>query len=598
MPKADTGPAPGRFSHLIRTSMNLDSMRPHANCALLYHPDGFRIDRKGVMGRQSAGAGFVKGFIEHGGSDRLVALTGSRPHFDDFEALAGDLDAGNRPVVQAHPLDRRTLRSVGTVFLPGPGLERAAWNRRLGDERDYSLCGVTHTVATQRASREIGRYLVSPTQPWDALVCTSRAVREAVGRILARHAEFLARRGGGRFRCPVRLPVIPLGVDCDAYVHDAHGTAGGADRGARRAEERARLGIDPDDVAALFVGRLSFHGKAHPTPMYMAAGRAAERVRSGTLHLVLAGQFPNEGVEKEFRESAARFGGAARVHFVDGGDGPQGPAILAALEASDLFVSLSDNIQETFGLTPVEAMAAGLPCVVSDWNGYRDTVAEGETGFRVATTTAPPGTGIDLADRYAAGVDRYDRMIGVTSLATAVDLEACAEAIARLANHRELRLRLGAAGRARARRLYDWRVVVAAYQGLWAELAERRSAGDGVALRARAAESARPDCPDPFSIYRTYPTALLRPNTTVRATSEDPAGDLARLREGTLHSYVPRAFLTDVDTDALMARLASGPMRAGELAAAYPERGRNLVRTLLWLGKFGLVGFETDPPPE
>ena len=34
--------------------------------------------------------------------------------------------------------------------------------------------------------------------------------------------------------------------------------------------------------------------------------------------------------------------------------------------AADIFISLSDNIQETFGLTPIEAMANGLPAIVSD----------------------------------------------------------------------------------------------------------------------------------------------------------------------------------------------------------------------------------------
>ena len=135
------------------------------NCALRYHPDGFRIDRKAVMGRQSAGAGFAKGFIEHGGTDRLVALTDSREHFEDFRTLAGMLDHTGRPVIRAAPLDRRTLQSAGTVFLPGPGLEREAWNRRFGSERDYSLCGVTHTVATNRVAKVLGRYLIAPTQP-------------------------------------------------------------------------------------------------------------------------------------------------------------------------------------------------------------------------------------------------------------------------------------------------------------------------------------------------------------------------------------------------------------------------------------------------
>ena len=45
-----------------------------------------------------------------------------------------------------------------------------------------------------------------------------------------------------------------------------------------------------------------------------------------------------------------------------------------ALPADRAIVNRLLWMQETFGLTPLEAMAAGLPCVVSDWNGYRDTV--------------------------------------------------------------------------------------------------------------------------------------------------------------------------------------------------------------------------------
>ena len=130
---------------------------------LRYHPDGFRIDRKAVMGRQSAGAGFIKGFVEHGGTDRLVALTDSEKHFEDFRGLANALDRTGRTVVRVRPRDRQTLRDVGTVFLPGPGLDREAWNRRFGSERDYSLCGVTHTIATSRVARALGQYLIAPT---------------------------------------------------------------------------------------------------------------------------------------------------------------------------------------------------------------------------------------------------------------------------------------------------------------------------------------------------------------------------------------------------------------------------------------------------
>ena len=564
---------------------NANRTRP--NCALLYHPDGYRIDRTAVKGRQAAGAGFLKGFIERGGTDRLVALTDSRRHFEDFLSLARTLDPAGRPAVWARPLDRKTLRSVGTVFLPGPGFEREAWRRRFGSERDYSLCGVTHTVASDRVADALGRYLIAPTQPWDVLICTSTAVRSAVERMIEQHARYLERRGGGRFESPVRLPVIPLGVDCDALAPDGDDVARNAGAGIRRGL-RDRLGIGEHDFVVLFVGRLSFHSKAHPTPMYMAAARAAQRVQNRRIHLLLAGQFPNAGIETEFREAAARFGDGTKVHFHDASDGRHRPAMLAA----DIFVSLSDNVQETFGLTPVEAMAAGLPCVVSDWNGYKDTVVEGETGFRIPTTSAAPGTGLDIADRYAAGLDSYDRMIGTTSLATSVDVDACADAFVRLAEDGELRFRLGAAGRERARRLYDWRVIIAAYQNLWAELAEIRATSPGVALRDRAAEPARNDFPDPFAIYQSHSTTLLGPQSVVAVQSQDPSGDLARLREGRLHSFVGHAFLSDAGVDALMGRLSAGPARVADLADEYPNSRRKLVRTLLWLGKFDLVVFE------
>ncbi len=149
------------------------------------------------------------------------------------------------------------------------------------------------------------------------------------------------------------------------------------------------------------------------------------------------------------RASHLRCGSSSStVRILPTGHGP-GPA-------ADIFTSLSDNIQETFGLTPVEAMAAGLPCVVSDWNGYKDTVRDGVDGFRVPVHTPPPGSGGDLADRFDLGVADYDHYIGEASLFTAVDVEAAAEAYRRLITSPDLRRTMGEAGRKRAAEIYDW----------------------------------------------------------------------------------------------------------------------------------------------
>ena len=123
------GAAPG-----AGTRMTPSADGPGPNCALRYQPDGFRVDSQAVMGRQSAGAGFLKGFIEHGGADRLIALTDSRAHFDDFRALAGQLDGAGREVVWARPLDRQALRRPapstgrrrGSTSRPGSGASAAS----------------------------------------------------------------------------------------------------------------------------------------------------------------------------------------------------------------------------------------------------------------------------------------------------------------------------------------------------------------------------------------------------------------------------------------------------------------------------------------
>lgn len=44
-----------------------------------------------------------------------------------------------------------------------------------------------------------------------------------------------------------------------------------------------------------------------------------------------------------------------------------------AYSGSDIFTFPIDNVQEPFGLSPIEAMAAGLPVIASDWDGLRET---------------------------------------------------------------------------------------------------------------------------------------------------------------------------------------------------------------------------------
>ena len=349
-------------------------MKP--NAAIAYHPDGFDTSVARLMGRQAAGEGFLEGLVRFSGVERLYCFTRGQQEFDDFARRIGQAGP-NAAATEFIPESRPDLlKQPGCLFISGPVLRSRAVQRATIGMNAYSLCGITHTLSSTAVIDAISDYLVAPLEPWDALVCTSNAAKAVVDHVLDAEADYLSARVGARPVPKLELPVIPLGVDCDRF-------AAGQRAAAARAAWRAQLGIADGDIAALFVGRLSFHAKANPAPMYLGLEAAASALPPGArLHFILSGWFVNPALESAFHEGARALCPSVNLIVVDG----RAPKARTDFwHAADLFTSLSDNIQESFGLTPIEAMAAGLPSVVSDWDGYRDTTIHGETGFCVPT---------------------------------------------------------------------------------------------------------------------------------------------------------------------------------------------------------------------
>ena len=542
---------------------------PGANAAIYYQNEAFSTSLPKLMGRNAAGAGFLGGFARHGDVERFIGYARTRQEFEHFQAaIAG------KPAEWVPHGDLGGLAKAGTLFVYSPGIADFAWQRAPAGNAAFSVVGLTHTISSERVMEDVGRILTAPVEPWDALICTSRAVKEVIEGVLARWGEYLAGRLGAKAPAVrAQLPVIPLGVDCDAYPsREASAPA--------RAAFRTRHGIGEDEVAFLFLGRLSFHAKAHPLPMYLALEAAAARTGK-PLALILAGYFFNDAIRREFLDAARRYCPSVRLVQVDG----RKPAERAgAWAAADVFTSFSDNIQESFGLAPLEAMAAGLPAVVSDWDGHRDTVVDGETALCVPSAMPEPGHGLELAQRYLAGMDTYDQYIGHASQLTAIDVPAATDAYAALVLDPALRRRLGEAGRARAR-LFDWSAVVRRYQDLWRELERAR--------RAAPASSghAYPLRDDPFRTFRAFPSFALGPQTRVETVAADPAAEVRRVAASTMNSFSLPFLLQKEELDRLLGTLATRrAASAGELAELFPPVRRTaLMRTLAWLAKGHIV---------
>ena len=376
-----------------------------------YQSEGYRTDVPKLMGRLAAGAGFLKGFAQHSRAERFVGLVRGPRERDEFVetmwAIRPDVPAVTIPLARI-----REVSQYGVLSYPAPIDARLAIARNFYGARAWSLSGVTHTISSSGIMDVVTRWLTTPMQPWDAVVCTSRAVVDAVEHMLEAEKEMLRERlGAQRFILP-RLPVIPLGVDCDAQAVSAE----------TRGKARSALSIAPDDLVVLFVGRLSFHAKANPAPMYLALERLAARRRVVSHRVRLDGQRPHPDL---LAAACTALCPSVRSIVLDGREAANRTR---AWGAADIFCSLSDNIQETFGLTPIEAMAAGLPSIVSDWNGYRDTVRDGLDGFAIPTLMPPPGAGQDLAIAHAVESDNYDAYIGRAALSIVVDVEGTSPA--------------------------------------------------------------------------------------------------------------------------------------------------------------------------
>ena len=235
--------------------------------AILFEPDAYLLSEPKLMGRQAAGNSFLRAAVAQRDENALYAYTPFQNSAVVFSNLVKTIEP--TAITQWIPADRTDLLSqIGTLYLPGPGLSAAGKLRLRAGNKAYSLVGVTHTTASHLAMDAITGLLTAPVMPWDALICTSTAVFETVKLLLNAEVEALRERFGSQIQITLpQFPVIPLGIHCADFdfTEDNHEMA------------RTALNIGADEVVLVFVGRLSFHAKAHPHAMYLAAQSVAKQ---------------------------------------------------------------------------------------------------------------------------------------------------------------------------------------------------------------------------------------------------------------------------------------------------------------------------------
>ena len=545
------------------------------NPTIYFQSEAYSTKAPKLMGRNAAGESFLRGYLQHNSAEKLWALVSGS---SEGQALAQTVQSFGdpRPVKTFTATELGLLAESSLLYFPGPNLGELAWQRSLFGHSSWSLCGITHTTASAGAMGGITDLLTAPVQPWDALICTSTAVQDNVQCLLEAQQEYLQQRLGAQQFVLPQLPVIPLGIHTGDFTYTPN----------QREAARQQLGVEINTLVVLFAGRLSFHAKAHPLAMYQALEQAAQQTAQPVV-LIECGWHANEHIQRAFADAVQQYCPSVRWLSLDSRNEANRQAAWAS---ADLFCSLSDNLQESFGLTPVEAMATGLPVVVSDWDGYRDTVRDGVDGFCIPTLMPEAGMAEDLAQRHALGIDTYDMYCGHTCSLVAVDVEATTQAFVELFQSAELRQQMGEAGRKRAREVYDWSVIIPRYETLWVELAEiRRQEGPTLPVLRHP----WPARLEPFHAYASYPTRTLSGQTRLELIDADPITAwqrVQRFQQLAMVNFANYVIPSEEEIRTVLEGLATGPQEAGQLVEGIPlERQVFVLRGLAWLVKLGVL---------
>lgn len=555
--------------------------------------------RRDIDARPRPSGSFLGAFVKHSDVPAFFCQSHDPADFDDFLQRVAKVDTKGRECRYVAPGDRKGFEYAPVMRLSGAAIGPLMWRRRTMGQRRYSVIGEIENLGTAATQAELLNVLIAPAQYWDALVYPSKTLKAAGERLLTVQSEYLTFRMGGTAAFSGVSFVIPPGVNTSLYSE----TDGTKDirNGIRR-----RLGIKEDDYCVLVTGNFAFYERAHPTPLFLALESAVRRT-GARIHLLQAGWFDNEKIERAYRDAVREFAPAVNAIFLDGREADIRDQVCYA---ADTYASFDDAVGHGVDTEMIEAMAAGLPIVAADWGSNRDVISNGQNGYLVPTWLPLAESGGDLTlapENQIMGIDevRADLFLsGTVSQATAIDIRAAAEAFEALAGDIEHRQQLSVNARKTAVETYDWKVVIGRHQTLWSEL--RRIRADGAEISPPVTgRPAIPHLDDPFSVFQPFASQVIGEHTKVSLSPGIKGGEgiterLRRLRLNPINDTASHAMLEEEEQAHVLAHLSERDgVEVIQLAELLPERRRyRLPRTLGWLAKMGIVRLAQGEVPE
>ncbi len=322
--------------------------------------------------------------------------------------------------------------------------------------RLFPVTGRVHSLCQDVSLSTTRNLCLSPQKSCDALLCASDAAFQAMEKLMREVQQQLGDRHGVTIRDHCSIEFLPLGIEPSDFPP------------IKKTLARETLELPQDAIVILYLGRIDAGNKMDLHPLIHALN---EIVSEELLHnsqdvvLYICGQ---SSASDDYVVSLARTAGQLviedRVLFNFDMAPDERSTIYAA---ADIFVSLADNPQETFGLAPLEAMGSGLPVVLSDWDGYRDLVEHGRSGYLIPTSWGDIDALVTPTAYYEP-----ERNLLASAQAVAVDVAALSEVLMTLVADKKKRELVGVAGQCRVEKQFSWSASVGSYIALVEKLGQ------------------------------------------------------------------------------------------------------------------------------
>jgi glycosyltransferase involved in cell wall biosynthesis len=515
------------------------------------------------LGRLVANQTFVKSLLKYGTFDEYVF---ANPSHSNREAFARAADAWKLPgesspkvrMVSYFDLPRLLQEEAFEVFHLGgwgyfaPGLH---YLRGRYASNPWPITAVTHSLTGRQSIDHAVRLCKAGMAPFDSIFCTSRDGQQAMHEILSIASSIAGSSFTGKLDC------LPLGIDDDLL----------RERGDR-AKARAQMRILPQAVALLILGRITPSQKMDLGPVLTTIAHRVLPHCQRPVNLIIGGGADPQNLKlltAILQENGLEQRTRVRANF-------QEDSKVDLLAAADIFLSLADNHQETFGLSILEAQAHALPVIASRFDGYKDLVNEAVDGYLIDSYGC-------AADPLSELFDLMDPDIGELFEAQkiAIDMDQFAAKLTALIHDDSLRAAMGAHGRTKVEEQYAFSRIIARYERRWKELS-REAGHTGLARDVGLAFHA-----DQSRIFGHFVARNIQPTDTVVA---QPAQSICP-------SYNEISALLDPAELQRMLLEAARPVTVADLISGTGlplEKGWFMV---MWLMKNNLLRPVLQPAP-